>query len=75
MILIRGKILSFFKAEGETQYRNKAVFLDLRSVEQANANITIDIPSNAVPGSENIQISAVGNDNFSKIPFNITGFR
>ncbi|XP_067205128.1 thioester-containing protein 1 allele R1-like isoform X2 [Linepithema humile] len=48
------------KAEGETQYKNKAVFLDLRNVEQAGANITIDIPNNAVPGSEIIQISAVG---------------
>ncbi|KYN03797.1 hypothetical protein ALC62_05309 [Cyphomyrmex costatus] len=47
-------------AEGETQYKNKAVLLDLRNTEQASANITIDIPNNAVPGSENILISAVG---------------
>ncbi|KAL0108702.1 hypothetical protein PUN28_014092 [Cardiocondyla obscurior] len=47
-------------AEGETQYKNEAVFLDLRSADQAGANVTINIPSNAVPGSENIQISAVG---------------
>ncbi|KYN22068.1 hypothetical protein ALC57_05544 [Trachymyrmex cornetzi] len=47
-------------AEGETQYKNKAVLLDLRNTEQASANVTIDIPNNAVPGSEIVQISAVG---------------
>ncbi|XP_011686942.1 PREDICTED: CD109 antigen-like isoform X7 [Wasmannia auropunctata] len=47
-------------AEGETQYKNEAVFLDLRNAEQGGANVTINIPNNAVPGSENIQISAVG---------------
>ncbi|XP_012527299.1 CD109 antigen isoform X2 [Monomorium pharaonis] len=47
-------------AEGETQYKNEAVFLDLRNAEQTSANVTINIPNNAVPGSENIQISAVG---------------
>ncbi|XP_071560506.1 thioester-containing protein 1 allele S3 isoform X2 [Temnothorax nylanderi] len=47
-------------AEGETQYKNEAVFLDLRNADQAGANVTINIPNNAVPGSENIQISAVG---------------
>lgn len=52
----------YFKAEGETQYKNEAVFLDLRNAEQAGANVTIKIPNNAVPESENIQISAVGNN-------------
>ncbi|KMQ97464.1 cd109 antigen [Lasius niger] len=47
-------------AEGETQYKNEAVFLDLRNVENAGANVTINIPNNAVPGSESIHISAVG---------------
>ncbi|KAM0733061.1 CD109 antigen [Formica fusca] len=47
-------------AEGETQYKNEAVFLDLRNVENADANVTINIPNNAVLGSESIQISAVG---------------
>ncbi|XP_018316790.1 CD109 antigen isoform X1 [Mycetomoellerius zeteki] len=47
-------------AEGETQYKNKAVLLDLRNVEQTSASITIDIPNNAVPGSEIVQISAAG---------------
>jgi len=54
--------LFYFKAEGETQYRNEAVFLDLRNAEQTGANVTIDIPNNAVPGSESIHISAVGNN-------------
>lgn len=55
-------MLFYFKAEGETQYKNEAVFLDLRNVDQAGANVTINIPNNAVPGSENIQVSAVGNN-------------
>ncbi|CAK9821472.1 CD109 antigen [Anthophora retusa] len=48
------------KAEGETQYINKATFLDLRSTTHTFTNVTIDIPKNAVPGSEHIEISAVG---------------
>ncbi|XP_076755633.1 thioester-containing protein 1 allele R1 isoform X2 [Xylocopa sonorina] len=48
------------KAEGETQYINKAIFMDLRSRTSASTNITIDIPKNAVPDSEHIEISAVG---------------
>ncbi|KAK0179673.1 hypothetical protein PV327_005405 [Microctonus hyperodae] len=48
------------KAEGETQYRNKAVFLDLRDVRNIKTNITIDIPKNIVTGSEYVEISAVG---------------
>lgn len=50
------------QAEGETQYMNKATFIDLRSTTTTNTsmNVTIDIPKNAVPGSEHIEISAVG---------------
>ncbi|XP_017876968.1 CD109 antigen-like isoform X2 [Ceratina calcarata] len=48
------------KAEGDTQYINRAMFLDLRSTRSTSTNITIDIPKNAVPGSEHIEISAVG---------------
>ncbi|XP_023288117.1 CD109 antigen isoform X2 [Orussus abietinus] len=48
------------KAEGETQFRNKAVFLDLRDAKQIQTTLTADIPKNAVPGSEYIEISAVG---------------
>ncbi|XP_050479205.1 thioester-containing protein 1 allele R1-like isoform X2 [Bombus huntii] len=48
------------KAEGETQYVNRATFIDLRSTTNTSMNITIDIPKNAVPGSEYIEISAVG---------------
>lgn len=48
------------KAEGETQFINKATFLDLRSTSDMATNVTIDIPKNAVPGSEHIEISAVG---------------
>ncbi|XP_017758263.1 PREDICTED: CD109 antigen-like isoform X2 [Eufriesea mexicana] len=48
------------KAEGETQYINKATFLDLRSTTSMSTNITIDIPKNAVSDSEHVEISAVG---------------
>lgn len=48
------------KAEGDTQYVNRAAFLDLRNSRSTSTNITIDIPKNAVPGSEHIEISAVG---------------
>ena len=49
-----------FQAEGETQYRNKAVFLDLRNTRNVRTNITVDIPKNTVPGSEHVEISGVG---------------
>ncbi|XP_057327735.1 CD109 antigen-like isoform X1 [Microplitis mediator] len=48
------------KAEGETQYRNKAVFIDLREKRNIQTNLTVDIPKNFVPGSEFVEISAVG---------------
>ncbi|XP_043259825.1 CD109 antigen-like isoform X1 [Colletes gigas] len=68
----------FVKAEGETQYVNKASFLDLRSAATVSTNFTIDIPKNVVPGSEHVEISAVGDilgpsilnlANLIKIPF------
>ncbi|XP_015601908.1 CD109 antigen isoform X2 [Cephus cinctus] len=48
------------KSEGETQYRNKAIFIDLRSTRNMQTSIAVDIPKNIVPGSEHIEISAVG---------------
>ncbi|XP_035739692.1 CD109 antigen-like isoform X1 [Vespa mandarinia] len=48
------------KAEGETQYVNKAVFLDLRNTRSIQTNITIEMPKNIVVDSEHIVISAVG---------------
>lgn len=48
------------KAEGETQYRNRAIFIDLRNNRSLNTNITVDIPNNVVPGSEYVEVSAVG---------------
>ncbi|XP_046675493.1 CD109 antigen-like isoform X2 [Homalodisca vitripennis] len=47
------------KAEGETQYKNKAVFIDLRQANSFSTNVTLDIPKNIVPGSERIEVSAV----------------
>ncbi|XP_012262615.2 CD109 antigen-like isoform X2 [Athalia rosae] len=48
------------KAEGEIQYRNKAIFVDLRNLKSFDTNFTVDIPKNAVVGSEHIEVSAVG---------------
>ncbi|XP_043275099.1 CD109 antigen-like isoform X2 [Venturia canescens] len=48
------------KAEGETQYRNKAVFLDLREKNSVKTSITVDIANNTVVGSEHVEISGVG---------------
>ncbi|XP_066596179.1 CD109 antigen-like isoform X2 [Prorops nasuta] len=48
------------KAEGETQYRNRAIFIDLRNQRSLKTNISVDIPKNAVSGSEHVEISAVG---------------
>lgn len=46
--------------EGVTQYRNKAVFIDLRNNPEYKANISITIPPNAVPDSTKIEASAIG---------------
>ncbi|XP_015181620.1 PREDICTED: CD109 antigen-like isoform X2 [Polistes dominula] len=48
------------KSEGETQYANKAIFIDLRNGKSVQTNITIEMPRNVVPDSEHIVISAVG---------------
>ena len=48
------------KPEGETQYRNKAIFVDLRSGGEFKTNVTLDFPKNIVPDSEFVEISAVG---------------
>ncbi|XP_014601165.1 PREDICTED: CD109 antigen-like isoform X2 [Polistes canadensis] len=48
------------KSEGETQYANKAIFIDLRSEKSMQTNITIEMPKNIVQDSEHIVISAVG---------------
>ncbi|KAE8741724.1 Thioester-containing protein [Frankliniella occidentalis] len=47
------------KAEGETQYRNRAIPIDLSKRKAFNAVVRIDMPG-AVPDSENIQVSAIG---------------
>ncbi|XP_039279526.1 CD109 antigen isoform X2 [Nilaparvata lugens] len=48
------------KAEGETQYLNKAIFIDLRRNSTFNTKVDLNIPANVVPGSEHIEVSAVG---------------
>ncbi|XP_031779562.1 CD109 antigen isoform X2 [Nasonia vitripennis] len=48
------------KAEGETQYRNKVVFVDLRDTDSMKTNVTVDIPKHFVSDSEYVEVSAVG---------------
>lgn len=47
--------------EGVTQYKNKAQFVDLRSSKKFTADLTVDIPKNAVAESTKVQVSAIGN--------------
>jgi CD109 antigen len=46
--------------EGETQYYNKAVFVDLRNKQTFQTTVTLDIPQNIVSGSEMVEVAAVG---------------
>lgn len=46
--------------EGEPQYENMAIFVDLRDKTNFDGNFTIDIPKNAIPDSTSIKVSAVG---------------
>ncbi|XP_051162274.1 thioester-containing protein 1 allele S3 isoform X1 [Leptopilina boulardi] len=48
------------KAEGETQYRNNATFIDLRTSRSVSTTLLVDMPKNIVTGSEFVEISAVG---------------
>lgn len=52
------------KPEGQTQYFNKALLVDLRDARQAKSdfkqNISITIPNNAIPGSEGVSVSSIG---------------
>lgn len=49
-----------FQPEGETQYRNKAIFVDLRSTSSYKTNLTLEFPRSSVSGSEMVEVSAVG---------------
>ncbi|KAL7293106.1 hypothetical protein TKK_0013261 [Trichogramma kaykai] len=66
------------KAEGETQYRNKVVFADLREVDTIRTNVTVDIPKHFVTDSDYVEVSVVGDilgpsitnlDKLIKMPF------
>ncbi|KAF5295443.1 hypothetical protein FQA39_LY13104 [Lamprigera yunnana] len=48
------------RAEGETQFYTQSVLVDLRKKSSYKGNITLDLPKNYVSGSENIEISAIG---------------
>lgn len=46
--------------EGVTQFKNKAVFIDLSNDHEFKSNITITVPPNAVPDSTKIEASVAG---------------
>lgn len=46
--------------EGVTQFKNKAIFIDLRTSPEFKSNISISIPSYAVADSTKIEASAIG---------------
>ncbi|CAM6001992.1 unnamed protein product, partial [Sphagnum balticum] len=52
------------KPEGQPQYFNRAVLLDLKDTAKSEKdrakNISVNIPSNAIPGSEKVTISGIG---------------
>ena len=50
----------FIQPEGETIFKNKAMFADLRSKPRFDKNVVLDVPKNIVPGSEHIEISIIG---------------
>lgn len=48
------------RAEGSPQYFAVSEFIDLRNTSRFNGNMSISIPNNAVPGSQYIEFSVIG---------------
>lgn len=52
------------KPEGQTQYMNKAMLINLDATTNGGSsvskNISIEVPPNLVPGSQKVQVNAVG---------------
>jgi CD109 antigen len=48
------------EAEGIKKFMNKAVLVDLRKTTPFLTQLTCDIPANLVIGSEEVQVSAIG---------------
>lgn len=48
------------EAEGVTQYVNKPTIIDLRQVNTLDTSLTVEIPEDAVPDSETIEVNCVG---------------
>ncbi|XP_050320287.1 thioester-containing protein 1 allele R1 isoform X6 [Bactrocera neohumeralis] len=46
--------------EGVTQYENRAVFINLKDKNVHNEKLNVDIPAEAIPDSEYIEFSVVG---------------
>lgn len=46
--------------EGVPQFINKALFVDLREIDKFDADLSIDVPENAVSGSLKVSVSAIG---------------
>ncbi|KAK5646677.1 hypothetical protein RI129_005141 [Pyrocoelia pectoralis] len=64
-------------ASGETQYYSKSLLIDLRKASSYKGNITFELPTNLIKGSENIEISVIGDliwpaiinmDNLIRVP-------
>lgn len=49
------------EAEGVKQYKNQAQFVDLRNKKTFTADLTVDIPTDVVSDSTQIEVSAIGN--------------
>lgn len=49
-------------------YKNKAIVVDLRGSNSFKTNITLHMPKYIVPGSERIEVSAVGKDHIPVHP-------
>lgn len=45
---------------GETQYYSKSLLIDLRKTSSYTGNISFELPTNLVTGSENIEVSVIG---------------
>jgi len=48
------------KSEGQTQYRNRALLINLKDNDKYEEKFSIDFPENAIQGSKLININAIG---------------
>lgn len=53
-------ITGIFQPEGETIYKTKSMFVDLRTQSLFEKQLTLEIPKNVISGSEYIEVSVIG---------------